>query len=84
MPTYDQSSRYFRCDNENELPQCHLYKSNYDYTETTVTAEENGRLDLVSYRVYNTPLNWWIIARFNAIINPLNISTGDILRIPKL
>lgn len=80
---YDSKSRYYNCDIENDIPQSNLFKRNYSYDTVTVLANEDGRLDLVSYRVYNTPVHWWIIARFNGIINPNSIYTGMILKIPR-
>lgn len=84
MFTYDQNSRYRDCDNTDNLPQSNLLKDTYEYDTVTVLASEAGRLDLVSYRVYNTPVKWWIIARFNSIINQEEIQSGAILKIPKL
>lgn len=81
---YDQSSRYFQSDTTLDLVQTQLSKFNYLYDTTLVKAEEENRLDLVSYRVYGTPVNWWIIARFNAIIEPNNVPVGTELRIPRL
>lgn len=81
---YDSKSRYYNCDTTFDLPQSNLTKSLYNYDTVTVLANESGRLDLVSYRVYNTPVHWWLIARFNGIINPCAIKTGMSLRIPRL
>lgn len=81
---YNQQSRYFNVDNETDIPQSHLFKANYKYNMTVVTEFEVDRLDLVSQRVYNTPVNWWIIARFNAIINPNAVPSGTQLKIPLL
>ena len=58
--------------------------NNYKYNSTMVQANETGRLDLVSYRVYGTPVHWWIIARFNSIIDPDSVQAGTRLRIPIL
>ena len=84
MIKYDRSSRYYGVDTEFDMPQDNMLKKNYDYDTTTVLAHESGRLDLVSLRVYNTPVNWWIIARFNAIINQETAVAGTKLRIPRL
>lgn len=81
---YSQNSRYFNVDGETGIPQSHLFKSNYKYNTTVVTEFESDRLDLVSQRVYNTPVHWWIIARFNAIINPNVVPAGTQLKIPLL
>lgn len=84
MINYDTSSRYYKCDTDNNIPQHNMLKDNYTYSTTKILASEDGRLDLVSYRVYNTPMKWWIIARFNAIINPETAKAGMTLRIPNL
>jgi hypothetical protein len=84
MLQYDKTSRYYNVDFTDNLPQDNMLQQNYQYNTTTVLANESGRLDLVSYRVYNTPVNWWIIARFNSIINPETAVAGTILKIPKL
>lgn len=84
MPAYDQNSRYYNVDYEYDLPQSNMLKTNYVYDTVTVMAKESGRLDLVSFRVYNTPVYWWLIARFNGIINPETAVAGTRLKIPKL
>lgn len=83
MAIYTNTSRYYKCDEYNGIPQQDMTVSNYPYDNVTVLSTEDGRLDLVSYRVYNTPINWWIIARFNGIINPDSVKAGDTLRIPR-
>ena len=47
-----------------------------------VTPSEENRLDLVSYKYYNTPLLWWVIAEASDISNPLVLPVGTHLRIP--
>lgn len=84
MAYYNQNSRYYSCDTENNLTQDNFTKYNYEYDTTTVLANESGRLDLVSYRVYNTPVKWWIIARFNSIFNPETAIVGTELKIPRV
>ena len=83
---YSTESRYFyQIDTENDIPQSQLLQTNYyNYDVVTVLANEAERLDLVSYRVYNTQVNWWIIARFHSIISPESVQTGMQLRIPRL
>ena len=81
---YSQNSRYYNVDETNSLPQSNMLRDLYEYDTVTVLANEEGRLDLVSYRVYNTPVHWWIIARFNSIINPETVKAGMSLRIPRL
>lgn len=47
-----------------------------------VTAYDQYRIDLISYRYYLTTDYWWIIALSNNILDPFNIVIGTILRIP--
>lgn len=84
MADYNQLSRYYECDTSEDIPQYNMLKTTYSYDTLTVLANETGRLDLVSYRVYNTPVHWWIIARFNAIINQEEVQAGMKLKIPRL
>jgi hypothetical protein len=41
-----------------------------------------NRLDLISYKFYNTPFLWWVLASINNIANPMKVEAGVILRIP--
>ena len=50
----------------------------------TVESECENRMDLVSYKFYNTPYLWWAIAIMNHIKNPMRLDVGVILRIPPL
>ncbi len=84
MSGYSQQSRYYNGDTTDDLIQPMLYKDNYNYDTIIVSDSESGRLDLISFRVYNTPVLWWRIARFNAIINPETVIAGTQLKIPRL
>lgn len=42
------------------------------------------RLDLISFKFYNTPLLWWAIAEMNNISNPFDVKAGLVLRIPTM
>jgi len=49
----------------------------------TVTAGEEGRLDLISFKYYNTCDLWWVIAEVNDINHPIkDVTAGLTLRIP--
>ena len=51
----------------------------------TVRQGEVLRLDLLSYRFYNTPELWWVLALVNDILSPFDdITIGSILRVPAL
>lgn len=81
---YGQGSRYYETDTENDIPQHNMLCNSYNYNTAVVLANEENRLDLLSIRVYNTPIYWWIIARFNGIINPESVQVGTVLKIPVL
>lgn len=42
------------------------------------------RIDKISFKFYNTPHLWWVIATVNNIRNPMKIEVGIALRIPPL
>ena len=50
----------------------------------TVQVGEEGRLDLISNKVYGTPMYWWILAQASNIYDPFSISVGDRIRVPSL
>lgn len=47
-----------------------------------VEHNEVGRLDIISYRYYNTSKLWWAIATASNISDPFSIKLGMRLRIP--
>lgn len=47
-----------------------------------VEHDEVGRLDIISYRFYNTSELWWAIATASNIYDPFSIKLGMRLRIP--
>ncbi len=49
---------------------------------TKVQPGEEGRLDLISLRVYRTSALWWVIAFANDIIDPFGVVSQDTLRYP--
>lgn len=58
-------------------------ESTSDYYHTVLSGEED-RLDLISYRYYNTPLLWWVIAEASELFNPLDVPVGTVLRVPSV
>ena len=58
-----------------------VYNETDSYYE--VTNETENRLDKISYKFYNTPEYWWVIAYANNVFDCFNIPRGKILRIPK-
>lgn len=51
----------------------------------TVSLEDRGRLDIISFMYYRTSLLWWLIAEANNIYDPFQvIDTGTQLRIPSI
>lgn len=60
-----------------------LKESSADTLYVVEVGLEN-RLDLISYKFYNTPFLWWAIAIMNHIDNPFFVESGVVLRIPPL
>ena len=60
-----------------------INKSNAD-EYFIVTKIEEDRLDIISYKYYNTPKYWWVIAMANYIFDPFDIPVGTKLRIPPI
>jgi hypothetical protein len=55
------------------------------YTSHTVSEEERGRPDLISYREYGKDVrHWWIIVAYNKLIHNSDIREGMVLKIPAL
>lgn len=49
-----------------------------------VYAGFENRLDLISWRVYGSPLYWWVIASASGIYDPFDVPVGTKLRIPPI
>lgn len=58
-------------------------KSNEDQY-FTVSIAEQGRLDTIANKYYNTPRFWWVIALANNIIDPFDVPIDTVLRIPSI
>lgn len=55
------------------------------YRSHTVTLAQEGRLDIISEKLLDTPDLWWALAIFNNIVNVIQeITVGKTLRIPSL
>ena len=61
-----------------------LYDNSMEDRIHIVDVSEEGRLDLISYKYYNTPLYWWAIAYASDIADPLSVVAGDRLIIPPI
>lgn len=60
-------------------------KTFLELTRHTVSQEDIGRLDLVSFYFYNTPALWWLIAQQNNMIDINNeMYVGMTLSIPDI
>lgn len=90
--TYNTLSRYTKVSTLKELgKQYHatnrkrfVFYSSGDITYTVTNMTQN-RLDLISLKMYNSPIYWWIIAEANFIFDPFNeVYVGRELRIPPL
>lgn len=53
-------------------------------TQTVILVATGETLDLVASRQYNDPSKWREIADFNGLDNPLDLSAGLTLQLPKL
>ena len=84
MIEYRSHSRYFGIKENMNVIQEDLVNTNVDFTEVVVLVEEENNIELVSQRCYNNPSYWWVICRFNGILNPCNIPIGLKLRIPNI
>lgn len=54
------------------------------YEEGSYTVKDEDDLTLIAYEKYRDSKYWWVIADANQIINPFDLTTGSILRIPPL
>jgi Contractile injection system tube protein/LysM domain len=60
-----------------------INKQSADRTHAHIVAERET-LSQIAYQVYNDASQWRAIADFNQILDPLNLTPGAILQIPKL
>lgn len=91
-PNIDPSSRYNNSDriiydDGTEIQETYnreVIKRSIRDKYHKVTPGEVGRLDLISFKYYGTPMYWWSIAEASGISDPLSIDEGDELRIPNI
>ena len=91
-PTKDPNSRYNNqsrivYDNGEEVQETYdrkVIKRSVKDRYHEVLPGEDGRLDLISYEYYGTPMYWWSIAQASGIHDPLSVKRGDRLRIPNI
>lgn len=55
----------------------------YSYTVHTVSKDQAGRPDLISFYYYKTTDLWWAIMVFNGITDPRDLVEGNQLKIPE-
>ena len=55
-----------------------------DLNDTIYTIKEGDTITSISYRFYNEPLYWFIIADVNNIENPLELTIGNNIIIPNI
>jgi hypothetical protein len=61
------------------------FNPRHELSTYRVTDEDLMAPDLISYKVYGTEEYWWLILRFNRIIDPFTeLETGDLLYIPNI
>lgn len=84
MITYSQTSRYYGIKEEDGIIQTDLITMNTSFLETTVRSGEQGQPELLSQRVYGNPNYWWVICRYNGIIDPAGMWEGLKIRYPDI
>jgi hypothetical protein len=57
-------------------------RTNGGLEEYVVAPEEEMRIDLICYNIYQNTDQMDLILNINGILNPLNIMAGDVLRYP--
>lgn len=61
------------------------FSPRHELSTYRVTEQDLLAPDLISHNVYGTEQYWWIILRFNKIVNPfIELEVGDLLYIPNL
>ena len=84
----DTDSRYdtikfleFNMDNIDPLNSFMLLNiTNLPSHGTYTVKNEEGRPDLLSYRIYNDTQYWWVLMWYNSIMNVNDIKTGMVLQ----
>ena len=60
-----------------------MFDRSIAYEEFIVAEDTAGRLDLISWKAFQTVDYWWVIGYYNGIINPLyEVTPGRVLKIP--
>ena len=67
------------------VPPAFIANQSTTSTNYIVPSSREGRPDLISNDMYNTPNYYWVIVAFNSPLDPLNWpKTGMTIRIPNL
>jgi hypothetical protein len=67
-----------------ESPKKRVFRESPKDKIYIVESGYEDRIDMVSFKFYNTPHLWWVIAEVNHIKNPMRLEVGIALRIPPL
>jgi hypothetical protein len=60
-----------------------LFKTDRDVKLYQLDKFEAGRPDLLSFNIYGTTSYWWILSKYNDIINPIyELQAGLIIKVP--
>lgn len=85
MIEYQQTSRYYKITEDENIVQTDLVVLNMPYTETTVRRGEEYNPEILSQRIYNNPNYWWVICQYNGILDPkVELYLGKKIRFPTL
>lgn len=84
LSRYEKSPSFYVDGNVMTLENDAAITPKNDDTKILVKQEEEGRPDMVSYRVYGNPFYAWVIMQRNGVLDPFTIKPGKYLYIPDL
>lgn len=85
LSRYRTSERLLNEDGEEYLETYDPIEIKSSNTDSFYIVEKGyeDRLDLISFKYYNNPLLYWVIAEASGITDPFHIPVGTVLRIPE-
>lgn len=81
---YNKMSRFYTSGSENGYIIEDYRMLNLTYTETFVRGTEENNPELLSQRVFGDARYWWLLCRFNGIMDPNNLPVGLKIKIPDI
>lgn len=80
-------ARFFRFENNNYDPLTSTFIQELRELPSAgefIVQNEEGRPELVSFRIYGTTQHWWILLIYNDILETDGFTNGDVIRFPSL